>query len=422
VSLEIQAETYSDDDFRAVHSALPAGGDPAVLQFDVVLNSPGFLCVRFAFGSDEYPAWFSDFNDTIVILVKGPCTPAESPGENLATVVENGVTENFSLSELEDCEQLFLKNQMSPSALNQFPSSLHKIMDPPAYETYYDHEFGGFSKVLTRETSTALAPGRYTVKFVIEDIGGDRRVDSALFIPVDGVKLFALAQGDYNGDGCVDSTDYLVWRANFGRMPATFLQGDGNGDCTVDAADYVIWNANQGNSGNGHFAADFNRDGCVDQLDRNIWLAHFGMTHCASRYEGEANGDGAEDAADHVVWKKQEGSCGGCSEAAMASSGPSLKQLLPENPDVNGDGDVDEADLAAIDAIVTEWKSGNASDTEAADAITDDSVEPSPSESAEPTPTFESFMAELGEPIATPPPSSPMPDQSLLVPSSSSRR
>ena len=112
-----------------------------------------------------------------------------SPGENLATFVRNGVPENFSLQALDACPDLFLRNQMSPAALAAFPNSQHKIMDPSNYLTYYDHEFGGFSKVLTRETAKPLAPGTYTVKIVIEDVA-DRKVDAALFIPTAGVKLF----------------------------------------------------------------------------------------------------------------------------------------------------------------------------------------------------------------------------------------
>ncbi|MCI0334438.1 MAG: choice-of-anchor L domain-containing protein [Planctomycetes bacterium] len=241
VSKILRAIPRIDVDFNALFaSQLTPGGDASVLQFDIQLSSPGFLRVSFVFGSDESPFWVSQFNDTFAILVKGPCTPSATPGENLAKFVRQGVVENFTLIALRDCPPLFLKNQMSPHSLQQYPDSLHKI---PGGAPYYDHEFGGFSTVLTRETAKPLAPGRYTIKFVIDDVA-DSKVDSALFIPAGSLKLFALNPGDYNGDGRVDTGDYVVWRKGFDAVPpinpATFYDGDGNGNCIVDSTDYYM--------------------------------------------------------------------------------------------------------------------------------------------------------------------------------------
>ena len=55
---------------------------------------------------------------------------------------------------------------------------------------------------------------------------------------------FATLPGDYNGDGVVDSADYIVWRKNVGDT--TSLVADGNGDHIVDDADYDIWRQNLG--------------------------------------------------------------------------------------------------------------------------------------------------------------------------------
>jgi endonuclease/exonuclease/phosphatase family metal-dependent hydrolase len=44
--------------------------------------------------------------------------------------------------------------------------------------------------------------------------------------------------GDYDSDGSVTSSDYDVWRADFGT---TKPAADGNHDGIVDAADYVVW-------------------------------------------------------------------------------------------------------------------------------------------------------------------------------------
>jgi len=46
------------------------------------------------------------------------------------------------------------------------------------------------------------------------------------------------SQGDYNGNGQVDPSDYNIWKSNFGTANAA---ADGNGDGIVNAADYTIW-------------------------------------------------------------------------------------------------------------------------------------------------------------------------------------
>ena len=52
------------------------------------------------------------------------------------------------------------------------------------------------------------------------------------------------AQGDYNGDGVVDSQDYTDWRGAFGGFVSAGTGADGNGDGVIDAADYVVWRKN----------------------------------------------------------------------------------------------------------------------------------------------------------------------------------
>ena len=42
-----------------------------------------------------------------------------------------------------------------------------------------------------------------------------------------------------------------------------------------------------------------------------------------------------------------------------------LKQHLPESPDIDGDGDVDESDIAAINAIIAELSGEESSSVEA---------------------------------------------------------
>lgn len=55
---------------------------------------------------------------------------------------------------------------------------------------------------------------------------------------------FATLQGDYNGDGVVNQSDYDVWRNSFGSTAS--LSADGNGNSIVDSGDYIVWRANLG--------------------------------------------------------------------------------------------------------------------------------------------------------------------------------
>jgi hypothetical protein len=48
--------------------------------------------------------------------------------------------------------------------------------------------------------------------------------------------------GDYNHDGAVDATDYVVWRNHRGATQlAPYDLGDGDGDGDVDELDYLVW-------------------------------------------------------------------------------------------------------------------------------------------------------------------------------------
>ena len=55
------------------------------------------------------------------------------------------------------------------------------------------------------------------------------------------------SQGDFNHDGQVDASDYLVWRKSMGQTGAT-LAADGNGNFVVDSNDLFTWRAHFGQS------------------------------------------------------------------------------------------------------------------------------------------------------------------------------
>jgi GH35 family endo-1,4-beta-xylanase len=53
-----------------------------------------------------------------------------------------------------------------------------------------------------------------------------------------------VAPGDYNADGTVDSSDYILWRDTLDS--STDLRADGNGDLVIDNSDYDVWRSHFG--------------------------------------------------------------------------------------------------------------------------------------------------------------------------------
>ena len=52
-------------------------------------------------------------------------------------------------------------------------------------------------------------------------------------------------EGDANGDGNVDGTDFNIWSANKFTCGTDWTTGDFNGDGCSDGADFGIWNINK---------------------------------------------------------------------------------------------------------------------------------------------------------------------------------
>jgi len=334
--------TPSDVDFEQHAVSEPGSGDATVLQFKVQFESPGFLRISFVFGSDEHPFHTSglsgNVNDSVAIIIEnqhyGP--------ENIATTTKQGVKSPFNLFDIAECDLiLFLENDVAPSP-QELEGSLHGSPGAP----FYDIEFGGFTKKLTRETSCVLAPGLYNVKIVIQDVA-DRLVDSTVFIEENSLTLYPFLLADFDLDGDIDWDDFLIWQENEGKTNARFTDGDANGDGVVDVHDLDILYDNFGQTGgNKNFCADFNRDGVVDGTDLAIWEEFGLLSQCASRFEGDANGDGDVDGSDFMILQQemtqgvpsQVCQCAGVQESISGgfyASGPYLEEPEWEEADLD---------------------------------------------------------------------------------------
>jgi hypothetical protein len=83
--------------------------------------------------------------------------------------------------------------------------------------------------------------------------------------------------GDFDNNGIVNESDYLVWRSNFGKSTAPGTSADGTGDGMVDTADYLLWRKNlgaamaAGNLGLGSSAAiSANETSLVDSVSPTV--------------------------------------------------------------------------------------------------------------------------------------------------------
>jgi uncharacterized protein YkwD len=105
----------------------------------------------------------------------------------------------------------------------------------------FTFENGGFS--------FRIGSGTYDLQFLLDSGSFWVRDATLAGQNVDLGDLVAAASassiGDYNGNGIVDTADYVVWRNAFGQMSG-HLPADGNGDGEVDADDYAIWRSHFG--------------------------------------------------------------------------------------------------------------------------------------------------------------------------------
>jgi peptidyl-prolyl cis-trans isomerase A (cyclophilin A) len=109
-----------------------------------------------------------------------------------------------------------------------------------------DGGFSAFGRVLGDGMSVvdaiALLPivnagGAFNTLPVVDFTGGT--IFKENLVIVNNVTDLNLPDGDYDFDGNVDGSDFLVWQRTFGST--TLAEADGNGNGVVDAADLDIW-------------------------------------------------------------------------------------------------------------------------------------------------------------------------------------
>lgn len=338
-----------DEDF---FNAVADGFDAAVLQFKITLSTPGKLRISFVHASDEFPVFaLSTYNDTPLVFV------GDENGQNLQNFIlfrdGSGMDKTLSLADLDACD-LLRGNLVAPS-----PEALPNPDDPELNHAdvgttlHFDHEFGGFTKKLTRERCDVLPPGTYTVKIVLQDVV-DRNIDSATFFEAGSLKLYHFLRGDVDLDGQVGVADFNFVLNNFGLCGKSYGEGDLTGDGCVGVADFNEVLNNFGvTGGNRDLKFDFDRNNAVDGTDLLIWQRGLGLTSCASRFEGDADSDGDVDAADIPTSTPTDQLADPCSGGgqAMAAGGGSEElssaggAATEQSADIDQDGDVDRDDL-----------------------------------------------------------------------------
>lgn len=143
--------------------------------------------------------------------------------------------------------------------------------------------------------------------------------------------------GDFNGDGCVDTEDYNLWRSDFG---STDSPADGNGDGIVNGADYTVWRDHLGaGCATAEAWADSDGDADVDAADLQTVQSNYGTTTTDGLNAGDYNQDGAVNGADFLAWQRGFGTEPPTTETELAAI---QTNFGAETTDGHAAGDLDE--------------------------------------------------------------------------------
>jgi hypothetical protein len=131
--------------------------------------------------------------------------------------------------------------------------------------------------------------------------------------------------GDFDCNYSVDLTDLSILLANFGS-PGTSTTGDLDGNLLVELVDLALFLPNFGDRG--CCAADLDGDSVIGTADMAILISNFPTDFGATRTDGDLDGDGDVDQADL--------------DRMLCAQGRTCCH------DVNGDGTVNLDDVAIV--------------------------------------------------------------------------
>lgn len=125
-------------------------------------------------------------------------------------------------------------------------------------------------------------------------------------LPEDFTFDFFILAADANRDRRVNTTDFNLLAGSFGQTGKVFSQGNFNYDAAgnVDSSDFAILAAQYGKSLS--FPGDANHDGKVNTLDFNILAGNFGQSGKLFA-DGDFSGDGMVDGIDFAILAGQYG-------------------------------------------------------------------------------------------------------------------
>lgn len=101
--------------------------------------------------------------------------------------------------------------------------------------------------------STTIAPGTTFDLGTVFNVNATQDLTFEFLLLGDEVATFGaviyepIGDADFDGDGDVDGTDFLIWQRGFGLSgQADNMNGDANADGVVDSADLAIWQSQNG--------------------------------------------------------------------------------------------------------------------------------------------------------------------------------
>ncbi|QDT00915.1 hypothetical protein [Adhaeretor mobilis] len=95
----------------------------------------------------------------------------------------------------------------------------------------------GFEWLRTGSTAGSVYAFGQAYEDGVEKLGGERDFILAL----SDLDISLADNADFNTDGEVDGTDFLIWQRGFGNSNAQITDGDANHDKVVDSDDLVVW-------------------------------------------------------------------------------------------------------------------------------------------------------------------------------------